>query len=167
MALEVIGPGFGRTGTNSLQLALEQLGFGPCHHMHEVGNRPELLPAWDAVSRGVQPDWDAMFEGYRAQVDWPGARFWRELSGHYPDAKVVLTVRDPDEWYNSFSQTIAPFMDATGNIPDPHGNAISIMVPASSASRSSMAATMSAPGLSKSSTRTSPKCRRQFRVTAC
>ena len=127
MALEVIGPGFGRTGSNSLQHALEQLGFGPCHHMHEVGERPELLPAWDALSRGGKPDWDAMFDGYRAQVDWPGARFWRELSAYYPDAKVVLTIRDPDEWFTSFEATILKFMAARGTIPDPHGDTIAQM----------------------------------------
>jgi len=127
MALEIIGPGFGRTGTNSLQLALEQLGYEPCHHMHEIGAHPELLPAWDAVSLGGAPDWDQMFAGYRAQVDWPGARFWRDLATHFPQAKVVLSVRDPDEWFDSVQKTIAPFLAGRGTHPDPHGNAIAHM----------------------------------------
>jgi hypothetical protein len=97
MALQIIGPGFGRTGTNSLKVALEHLGYGPAHHMFEVRDDPALLPAWEALSRGGAGDWDAIFRSYRAQVDWPGARYWRELAVHYPDAKVVLTVRDPDE----------------------------------------------------------------------
>jgi hypothetical protein len=127
MALEIIGPGFGRTGTNSLQLALEQLGFGPCHHMHEVGAHPGLLTAWDAVSRGQPGDWDTMFAGYRSQVDWPGAAVWRDLVDYYPKAKVVLTVRDPDAWYDSMEKTIIPFMATHRDNPDLHGRAIADM----------------------------------------
>lgn len=110
MALEVIGAGFGRTGTNSLRLALERLGFGPCHHMFEVRDNPEQLPAWQAVARGEGADWDSMFKGYRAQVDWPGAAYWKQLSVHYPNAKVILSVRDPDVWFDSVQSTIGPFM---------------------------------------------------------
>ena len=127
MALEVIGPGFGRTGSNSMQLALNQLGLGPCHHMHEVGAHPEQLPAWDTYSRGGPADWDAMFAGYRAQVDWPGAAVWRDLIVHYPKAKVVLTVRDPEEWFTSISNTIVPFTNSKDDNPDPHGRAIAQM----------------------------------------
>lgn len=108
MALEVIGAGFGRTGTNSLKLALERLGFGPCHHMFEVRDNPEQLPAWQAVARGKGADWDAMFKGYRAQVDWPGAAYWKQLSDHYPDAEVILSVRDPDVWFDTVQSTIGP-----------------------------------------------------------
>ena len=50
MALEVIGPGFGRTGTASLKRALEILGFGPCHHMEEIFAHPEQVPHWQAVA---------------------------------------------------------------------------------------------------------------------
>jgi hypothetical protein len=95
MALEVIGPGFGRTGTNSLRRALEVLGFEPCHHMYEVSGNKKQLSLWEAKSRGESVDWDEVFEGYHAQVDWPGAAYWRELCAYYPDAKVVLSVREP------------------------------------------------------------------------
>ena len=114
MSLEVIGPGFGRTGTNSLKLAFEQLGFGPCHHMFEVRDNPERIADWRAAADGQEMDWDHVFRGYRAQVDWPGARYWRELAEHYPDAKVVLSVRDPDEWFDSVQATIAPLVAARG-----------------------------------------------------
>ena len=124
MGLDVIGPGFGRTGTNSLKLALEHLGFGPCHHMFEVRDKPEQLPHWEAAANGEEMNWHAVFDGYRSQVDWPGARFWRELVRFYPDAKVVLTVRDPDEWFDSVQATIAPFMAARGKHPSLHVNAI-------------------------------------------
>lgn len=127
MALDIIGPGFGRTGTASLKIALEHLGFGPAHHMFEVRDNPKLLPAWQAVADGAAPDWNNIFRGYRSQVDWPGARFWRELAEHYPDAKVILTVRDPDDWFDSIQATIAPFIANRGKHPDPHPNAIAEM----------------------------------------
>jgi hypothetical protein len=127
MALEIIGPGFGRTGTHSLKLALERLGFGATHHMYEVRDHPEQLPAWEAVARGESVDWDAVFQGYRSQVDWPGARVWRELAHHWPAARVILTVRDPDAWFDSVQATIAAFLAARGRHPDPHANAIAMM----------------------------------------
>lgn len=128
MALDVIGAGFGRTGTNSLKLALEQLNFGPCHHMFEVRDNPEQLPAWDHAARGEQADWDAMFQGYRAQVDWPGAAYWRQLSDHYPYAKIILSVRDPDAWFDSVWATIGPFMTTMrGQHESDHLNSIAEM----------------------------------------
>jgi len=127
MPLEIIGPGFGRTGTNSLKLALEHLGFGPCHHMFEVRDKPAALPFWEAAARGEPVDWDVGFRGYRSQVDWPGARYWRELCRHYPKAKVVLTVRDPDDWFDSVQATIMGFLAGRGEHPTPHVNAIAEM----------------------------------------
>ncbi len=127
MPLKIIGPGFGRTGTNSLKLALEHLGFGPCHHMFEVRDNPELLADWEAAARGEPVDWDKVFRGYRSQVDWPGARYWRELAQHFPEAKVILSVRDPDAWFDSVQATIAPFIAARGKHPSPHVNAIAEM----------------------------------------
>jgi hypothetical protein len=127
MALEIIGPGFGRTGTNSLKLALEHLGLGPCHHMFEVRDNPELLPDWQVAAQGGTVDWDRVFCRYRSQVDWPGARYWRELAEHFPKAKVILTVRDPDAWFDSVQATIVPFLMARGKHPSPHVNAIAEM----------------------------------------
>ena len=125
--MEVIGAGFGRTGTNSLKIALEHLGFGPCHHMFEVRDNPERLPDWQSLARGEQVDWDKVFLGYRSQVDWPGARYWRELAAQYPKAKVILTVRDPDEWFDSVQATVAPFLSARRKHPSAHVNAIAEM----------------------------------------
>lgn len=105
MALKVIGSGLGRTGTLSLKSALSQLGFGPCHHMVEVFQNPDCLPLWVAAGAG-KPDWDAIFAGYQSMVDYPGCYFWRELAAHYPDAKVLHSVRDPDEWFESTQATI-------------------------------------------------------------
>lgn len=127
MPLEIIGAGFGRTGTNSLKLALEHLGFGPCHHMFEIRDHPELLPDWEAAARGEAVGWDNIFRNYRSQVDWPGARYWRELAAHFPKSKVILTIRDPEGWYESIQATVLPFLAARGKHPAPYVNAIAEM----------------------------------------
>ncbi len=127
MSLQVIGPGFGRTGSYSLKIALEHLGFGPAHHMFEVRDNPKLLPDWEAIARGDAVNWDHVFAGYRAQVDWPGARVWAELAARYPAAKVVLTVRDAEDWYRSVEQTILRFMAGRGQHGNDHINAVAEM----------------------------------------
>lgn len=127
MALEIIGAGFGRTGTNSLRLALTQLGFGPCHHMFEVRDNPQLLPDWLAAAEGKTMDWHQVFRGYHSQVDWPGAIYWRELTQAFPDAKVILSVREPDGWFDSVQATINPFIEARGKHDSAHMNAIAAM----------------------------------------
>lgn len=110
MALRIVGAALGRTGTNSLKLALEQLGFGPCHHMYEVRDHPRQLPFWQAAARGDLPDWDEVFADYRACVDWPSARYWREIAAHYAHAKVLLTLREAESWFDSVHATIYPSM---------------------------------------------------------
>lgn len=104
--LDVIGVGFGRTGTLSMKSALETLGFGPCHHMLGLFENPSEIPNWQSAGEGFPVDWDEVYAGYRSSVDWPGARFWRELVAHYPAAKVILTVRDPRSWYESALNSI-------------------------------------------------------------
>lgn len=106
--LEVIGTGFGRTGTNSLKLALELLGFGPCHHMFELRDHPEQLPLWESAAQGAEVDWDVVFDGYSSCVDWPAAYYWRELCRKYPKAKVLHSVRDEEKWITSVHKTILP-----------------------------------------------------------
>lgn len=105
MGLKVIGSGLGRTGTLSTKLALEQLGFAPCHHMVEVFMNPDSVPLWIAAGEG-KPDWDAIFGKYQSMVDHPGCAYWRQLAEHYPEAKVLHTVRDPDKWFDSTQATI-------------------------------------------------------------
>ncbi|MBM7785558.1 sulfotransferase family protein [Tenggerimyces flavus] len=104
--MRVIGVGFGRTGTSSIKLALEQLGFAPCHHMSEATRDPEHMAPWIHFANGDPVDWSEVFGDYEATVDWPGAAVWRELIDAFPDAKVLLTVRDPDKWFASGSSTI-------------------------------------------------------------
>jgi Sulfotransferase domain len=105
MTLKVIGSGLGRTGTMSLKHALEQLGFAPCHHMVEVFARPQSASLWIEAAAG-KPQWNAIFEEFGAAVDYPTALFWRELAAHYPGAKIIHTVRDPDHWFESTQETI-------------------------------------------------------------
>ncbi|MCE2392517.1 MAG: sulfotransferase family protein [Proteobacteria bacterium] len=106
MGLRLVGAGFGRTGTLSLKLALETLGVGPCYHMLEVRRNPDHVSLWSRAADGEPVDWDALFAGYAAAVDWPACRFWRELAERYPESRVLLSLRDPEDWYDSVRQTI-------------------------------------------------------------
>lgn len=118
MTLHVIGAGVGRTGTYSLKLAINHLGLGPCHHMEQVlSNRPVQVPLWAAAATG-HPDWKAIYEGYKSAVDWPTAAFFRELNSTYPSAKFVLTVRSPESWVESFSETIYKGLAGRDNAPE-------------------------------------------------
>ncbi len=105
MALEIIGPGFGRTGTMSCKAAFETLGFGPCYHMLEVYANGHV-DAWTHVINGAPLEIDSVFSGYRSAVDWPACSFWKQLKAENPAAKVVLTRRDPDAWFESMTNTI-------------------------------------------------------------
>ena len=106
MAIKIIGAGLGRTGTMSLKAALEELGFGKCYHMIELLKNPEQIDYWEAAGRDEAIAWDELFTGYQATVDYPACRYWRELMQYYPEAKVLLSVRDPDSWYESANSTI-------------------------------------------------------------
>lgn len=106
MPLQVIGAGFGRTGTMSLKNALEELGFGPCYHMIELTNHPEKANEWLKAAAGKPTDWDFIFDGYHSITDFPGCLFYKELMARYPEARVILTVRDAESWYQSARRTI-------------------------------------------------------------
>lgn len=111
MALELIGAGLGRTGTLSLKTALEGIGYGPCYHMIEILVAPERGRHWLERTKDGSHNWETIFAGYRATVDWPAAAFWRELAERNPDAKVILSVRDADRWYDSLMNTIYSVID--------------------------------------------------------
>lgn len=119
MTLEIIGSGFGRTGTMSTKLALETLGFGPCHHMVEVMQNPDQPAHWAALARGEEVDWADVFAGYVAQVDFPGASVWHELAIAFPEARVIHTERPEDEWWASYSATIGKFFAHREALPLP------------------------------------------------
>ncbi len=105
--MKVVGAGLPRTGTKSLQAALERLLGGRCYHMHEVFEHLEHVPTWRAALHGETVDWESMLGDYAAAVDWPASAFWRELAETYPSAIVVLSLRsDAETWWASVSATI-------------------------------------------------------------
>jgi len=106
MSLRVIGAGFGRTGTLSLKVALEKLGFGPCHHMKEVVENQDQTEWFHRASKGEKVDWHKVFEEYQSAVDWPAVAYYQELADEFPDAKIILGIRDTDAWYQSVKETI-------------------------------------------------------------
>jgi hypothetical protein len=108
MSLRVVGAGCGRTGTASLKFALERLLGAPCYHMIEVFQHPDHSAIWRRAALGEETDWDALFAGYAAAVDWPASAFWPELMRTYPGALVLLSLRDAEDWWASASQTIFP-----------------------------------------------------------
>lgn len=103
--MKVIGAGLPRTGTLSQKVALEMLGVGPCYHMVNVLTNLPLAQQWE-TAMDDEADWDAIFGEHESTVDWPGAFFYRELADAYPDAKVVLSTRDPEAWEKSMRTTI-------------------------------------------------------------
>lgn len=116
MALEVIGTGHGRTGTHSLKLALEQLGFGKCYHMAELIEHPDDVAYFEKASRGEPIDWDALFSGYHSACDFPIILYLKELISKYPDAKLIHTTRDTVSWFKSFSNTILKMSSPTPGV---------------------------------------------------
>jgi sulfotransferase family protein len=103
--MKLIGAGLPRTGTLTQMVALEMLGLTPCYHWVNILADLDQVDVWNRALDGEEP-WDEVFDGVQATVDWPGGYFWRELMEHYPDAKVLLSVRDPEKWEPSFRETI-------------------------------------------------------------
>ena len=106
MSLKIIGAGVGRTATFSMKFALEHLGLGPCYHMSEVlAGARMTIPLWlDVINDN--PNWDSIFADFQSTTDYPACTYWRRLADYYPEAKVLLTVRDPDVWFDSVMSTI-------------------------------------------------------------
>ena len=115
--MQVFGAGLGRTGTYSLREALDALGYGPCYHMHVVINdMAQHVPLWNSALAG-RPDWEAIYSGQAAAVDWPTASFYRELHAAYPAAKFVLGIRSTESWVESFSETIYTAVNGRDEAP--------------------------------------------------
>lgn len=119
-SLKVIGVGLGRTGTESLQYVLEELGFGPCYHGKNIYNTRSHLDFWEKIENTIDPkdvNWNDIFYNYQSNpndpkiiynssVDWPASRYWNYLADFYPQAKIILTIRDPNKWFKSCCNTI-------------------------------------------------------------
>ena len=120
--MRVIGAGLGRTGTNSLKIALERLLGGPCYHMFELFQRPQDVVTWQAAVDGESVDWQVFLGDWVAIVDWPGAPLFDKLAEAFPDALVLLSVRDAESWYRSVNETIFSVMrSASSDEPNPMG----------------------------------------------
>ncbi len=121
--MRLINTGLGRTGTTSLKAALERLGYGPCYHMFDVVSNPERLQQWEkVVCDGQQPDWQALFDGFTSAVDGPSAIYHKEIVQAFPEAKVILTIRDGEEWYRSTYDTLYQFAVRNTENPPPAGS---------------------------------------------
>jgi hypothetical protein len=86
-------------------VALEMLGVEPCYHMVNVLADLDQAQPWRRALDGAEP-WEEVFDGFQATVDWPGSFFYKELTEFYPDAKVLLSVRDAEGWERSMRDTI-------------------------------------------------------------
>lgn len=117
--LEVIGAGFGRTGTHSLGLALEKLGFGPCYNLHEIAENPSHLELWNNAMDGKPVDWSYLFSSYKSTVEWPSVTFIDQIIQRFPNARIILTLRDPESWYESAANTIFKSLELSAYNPDP------------------------------------------------
>jgi Sulfotransferase domain len=107
--VKMIGVGFGRTGTMSLKGALEQLGANPCFHMIDLimgENKEADLQHWIKIANGETVDWEEVFDGWEATVDWPACSRWEQIIDAFPDAPVLLNHRDFDGFYKSVQNTI-------------------------------------------------------------
>lgn len=104
-SMHVIGAGLPRTGTLTQKLALEQLGLGPCYHWVNIIADLDQVELWHRALDG-EPLWETIFDGHQSAVDWPGGFFYRELAEAYPQAKVLLSVRDAEPWERSYRETI-------------------------------------------------------------
>lgn len=118
MAISIIGVGVGRTGTYSLRMAINQLGYGPCHHMEEVlKNMDVQVPLWSEALKG-NANWSSIYKDFKSAVDWPTAGFFRELIKEYPTAKFILTERNPENWADSFGSTIYKLIEGKDKAPE-------------------------------------------------
>jgi len=120
--LKLINAGLGRTGTTSLQMALERIGLGPCYHMFDIISSDERLKQWEKIVCDAQrPDWEIVFDGYTSAVDGPCAIYYRQIMEAFPNAKIMLTVRDAERWYHSTYDTLYQFaLKSEKNPPEPH-----------------------------------------------
>ena len=106
MSIKIIGAGTPRTGTTTLKKCLETLGYSKTYHMKELLVKPHNLHYWTTLKETGTTDWEGLYDGYEATVDFPCYPWYKQHMERYPDAKVILTVRDFDSWYKSVSNTV-------------------------------------------------------------
>lgn len=107
MNLRFIGAAFPRTGTMSIKTAVERLiPECKCYHMHELFFCPDHVPLWDSAWEGHNPDWAELLSPYSGTLDGPACIYWQQLAEAFPNLPVFLTLRDPEEWWESVNATI-------------------------------------------------------------
>ena len=106
MSIKIIGAGFPRTGTNTLRESLELLGFTKTYHLKQLLVHPENLRYWTTLRETNTTEWEGLYDGYQATVDFPCYPWYKEHMKRYPDDKVILTIRPFEKWYESFYSTI-------------------------------------------------------------
>ena len=106
MSIKIIGAGFPRTGTTTLKRSLETLGCTRVYHMKELLVNPVQLHFWETLAETGTTNWEGLYDGFDATVDFPGYPWYKEHMKQYPDAKVILTVRDFESWYKSVNSTV-------------------------------------------------------------
>jgi hypothetical protein len=121
MSLKIIGAGLGRTGTHTLALALEKLNFGPCYTVNTLKKNPLHVAIWNEAISGKTVDWQSLYQGYGSAVEWPTVSFFPQVLQAFPKAKVILTLRDAKEWYESARATIFEALELSQYNPNPPG----------------------------------------------
>ena len=106
MALQVIGTGQARTGTTTLKIALEHLGFGKCYHMWELMNNPDHLKYFEKAEHGENVNWDELLVGYHSACDYPIIGYYKQFLEKYSNAKIIHTTRDAESWFKSMTGTV-------------------------------------------------------------
>ena len=114
--MKLINVGLARTGTTSLKAALEKLGYSPVYHTFDLFTSSKDMDVWEAAYDVEQVDWRAFYEGYEV-ADWPAGLFYKEIISAHPEAKVMITVRDPEKWYESLYNIFKQGMNI--NVPIP------------------------------------------------
>ncbi|KAI8889098.1 hypothetical protein K501DRAFT_239425 [Backusella circina FSU 941] len=115
--LEVISAGMSRVGTVSLCTALDILGYNTIHFKNFSRDETLDLEGFkDAVNNREEADWDKLYENYNAAVDIPTWVWYKDLVKKYPNAKVILTVREPESWYTSMKNLGAILNDPKNQI---------------------------------------------------
>lgn len=117
--LRFVGAAFPRTGTFSIKIAVEQLTGGTCYHFHEISKHPSHVPIWDAAYDGREPDWIELLSPFVGTLDGPACQHWKSITKAHPDLPVLLTVRNPDDWWDSVKETIYAVSQKPGQTDKP------------------------------------------------
>jgi len=103
--MKIIVAGFAKTGTKSLAAALRLLGYDVYdlleHAWYHENEWKKML-----YYGGNVEDFQRMYQKVDVVMDAPIYFFWEEIHRAFPDAKIILTIRDEDSWFESFSTQV-------------------------------------------------------------